>query len=523
LTIKKIVLSASLLVAGNAVAQDKTYTVKDGDTLSEIASKFGVKTHAVLAANNLTSADKLKLGQKLRIPVAAAAKKSTVSDRSANHHVYTVQDGDNDIKIAKHLGVSAKAVRLANPGIKWTTIKPGQTLNIPGAHNGWFASVAHGTSKAPAAKLVAAHKGAAPAKATKKPTVVARTYKVQEGDNDWIIAKKVGTKPSVLRNLNPDVKWGALQIGHTVRIPGSTTVAKNEPSVKRIRTRYAVITGDAVTLRRGPGTDHEAVTQVDGGTRVLVLDRQGSWYKARFPRGTEAWVRGDFLKSASAPVEVASNERRHKKKHETVVASREPLRSSSRSSRSRHENASHTKVARSGHHSSNGGGSVREIDADGNPVISRAKSMMGVRYRYGAMSRGATDCSGLTGQCYRAAGVSLPRTAIEQSRVGKAVSKDQLKPGDLVFFKTNRGIRVNHTGIYIGGGKFIHASSGRGQVMTSSLNEGYYQRRYAGGRHVANFGSSKKHKETKHVAKAEDKAAEPTVTPVDPPASDGGN
>lgn len=509
------------------MAQDKTYTVKEGDTLSEIAGKFGVKTKSVLAANNLSSADRLKLGQKLRIPAATVANSTAVKDRSAASHTgYTVREGDNDVLIAKRLGVKPKELRLANMGTKWTSLHPGQVLNIPGNKRGWFATLAHRSAGAPPVKVVAV-KTTKPAVAAKKPVVVAKTYKVQSGDNDWIIAKKVGTKPSVLRTLNPGVKWASVQIGTSIRIPGQVVKSGNttlvaskssEPKVKRLRSRYAIVTGDSVTLRRGPGTDHEIVTRVDQGTKVMVLDREGTWYKARFPRGTEAWVRGDFLTAASAPVVVASNNEGRRRKRLVAKNEDTPLRSSSRFSRSRHESSSKPKYARGGSRPSNG--PVADIDTDGNPVLARAKAMLGVRYRYGAASRGATDCSGLTSQAYRAAGVNIPRTAIQQSRIGKAVDKNGLKPGDLVFFKTNRGTRINHVGTYLGNGKFIHASSGRGQVMVSSLNEGYYQRRYAGGRHIANFKSKKASEPKKVVAKKEEAPkvdSDPVTTPVEPP------
>lgn len=520
MTTKKVVLGACLLVVGNAVAQDKTYTVKEGDTLSEIAGKFGVKTKAILSANQLASADKLKLGLKLRIP-KPTGKTSTVTDKSAyGANAYTVREGDNDVVIAKRLGVTPKELRVANLGTKWTSLHPGQVLKVPGG-KGWFSNLAHrsgGTTAAPT--KVAAKQEAKPAK---KATVVAKTYKVQDGDNDWIIAKKLGTKPSILKNLNPDVKWSALQIGTVIRIPGTTTTtvasnSKGAPAKKILRSRYAVITGDGVTLRREPGLHAEVVTRVDRGTQVKVLDRDGSWYKARFPRGTEAWVRGDFLAAAAAPV-VASNERSEKKSKKsskrTVVAKNEaPLRSSSRYSRARRDSRGPARYTRAD-------GKVVNVDADGNPIIERAKGMLGVRYSYGSSSRSATDCSGLTSQVYRAQGISLPRTAREQSGRGQAVSKGSLKPGDLVFFKTNRGTRINHVGIYAGNGKFIHASSGGGRVMVSSLNEGYYQRRFAGARRVASFKSSKSHKEAvkkKEAPREEAVSKAPVDTNPNPPA-----
>jgi len=77
----------------------------------------------------------------------------------------------------------------------------------------------------------------------------------------------------------------------------------------------------------------------------------------------------------------------------------------------------------------------------------------------------------------------LPRTSILQFRVGKKVKKEELIPGDLVFFrKYPKGSRINHVGIYIGNDKFIHAALGAGKVTVSSMNELYFKKRYSGAR-----------------------------------------
>ncbi|GIV02781.1 MAG: hypothetical protein KatS3mg015_1611 [Fimbriimonadales bacterium] len=68
--------------------------------------------------------------------------------------------------------------------------------------------------------------------------------------------------------------------------------------------------------------------------------------------------------------------------------------------------------------------------------------------------------------------------------MGVKVDKSELQPGDLVFFRTGRSTRINHAGIYIGNGQFIHASSGGGQVRIDSLSDGYYSKRFVTARRV---------------------------------------
>lgn len=111
-------------------------------------------------------------------------------------------------------------------------------------------------------------------------------------------------------------------------------------------------------------------------------------------------------------------------------------------------------------------------------VISSAEDKLGSTYVYGDTGKAGFDCSGLVYSIYNdELGISIPRSSITQSTFGQQVSKSDLQEGDLVFFNTT-GNGVSHVGIYVGDGKFIHASSGQGKVMTSSLSEGYYQDRY---------------------------------------------
>lgn len=103
----------------------------------------------------------------------------------------------------------------------------------------------------------------------------------------------------------------------------------------------------------------------------------------------------------------------------------------------------------------------------------------GTRYRLGGSGVGGIDCSAFVQKTMSGAfNVHLPRSTAEQRYSGRLISKSDLRPGDLVFFRKN-----NHVGVYIGGGKFVHASSSRG-VTTSSLSESYWARNYTQSRRV---------------------------------------
>ena len=104
------------------------------------------------------------------------------------------------------------------------------------------------------------------------------------------------------------------------------------------------------------------------------------------------------------------------------------------------------------------------------------ENWQGVRYRYGGVTTKGVDCSGLILRAYKDLyNVDLPRTVARQARQGTRIQKKNLRPGDLVFFKTGRYSR--HVGIYFGENKFIHASQSKG-VVQSNLNNIYWRAKY---------------------------------------------
>jgi len=114
------------------------------------------------------------------------------------------------------------------------------------------------------------------------------------------------------------------------------------------------------------------------------------------------------------------------------------------------------------------------IDAAASDVLRIANSFMGVPYVWGGVSRSGTDCSGFVKQVWQLTGRQLPRTAREQALVGMLVTPDQLAAGDRVYFNCKGGA-VDHTGIYVGNGMFIHASTTRGGVALDVLNSPRYR------------------------------------------------
>lgn len=122
--------------------------------------------------------------------------------------------------------------------------------------------------------------------------------------------------------------------------------------------------------------------------------------------------------------------------------------------------------------------------ASSSDIATYAKKFTGTPYKFGGTTTSGFDCSGYIRYVYNNADIKLPRTSAEQFKVGKAVSKDKLQPGDLVFFANTYKKGISHTGIYLGDDKFISAKSNG--VTTANLKTNpYWAPKYAGARRVA--------------------------------------
>lgn len=133
---------------------------------------------------------------------------------------------------------------------------------------------------------------------------------------------------------------------------------------------------------------------------------------------------------------------------------------------------------------------VRELEERRQATPSRlarvVEGYLGIPYKWGGTTRAGMDCSAFTRAIFRETyGVELPRTSKQMYGVGRAISKRRdLKPGDLVFFKdTYSGPGISHVGIYLGKGRFAHASSSKGGTITP-LDNPYFNLRYIGARRV---------------------------------------
>ncbi len=258
---------------------------------------------------------------------------------------------------------------------------------------------------------------------------------------ETVVATKTTPKPKAqITNQLPDNTVENASTGERVGVPSESTDTESHET--RSNAVMATVIGDSVAVRKGPSKTNSAFTKVNGG-HATIIDHRGDFYQLRFEHGTIGWVHANYVSYPG---------------HIIAEAPPIPIASSNPETAGR--------------------------------VISRAREFNGVRYSYGSSSRGATDCSGFTLQVFKSMGINLPRTAAQQCKVGTRVKRTQLQTGDLVFFNT-LGF-VSHVGIYIGNDRFIHASSGKGHVTESSLNEAYYGKKFLFGSRILSASKIKK-------------------------------
>lgn len=226
-----------------------------------------------------------------------------------------------------------------------------------------------------------------------------------------------------------------------------------------------VITDDSVNFRKAPSTSAGILLQFDRNAKVEIVGVEGGWYKVTYS-GKTGYVHPDYLTFAAptpavqaAAVQAAAPEGDDGAEGE---ADAEPP-AAPQVDTTNDENA--------------------QLRAD---IVAYAQTFLGCKYRYGTMNGTTFDCSGFTSYVYKKFGYSLGRSAASQVSDGTKVDKADLLPGDIVLFRDasiNRGA-ASHVGLYVGDGKFIHASSAGGCVKYSNLSDNYYARHYIGARRI---------------------------------------
>ena len=292
-----------------------------------------------------------------------------------------------------------------------------------------------------------------------------RWFKVKgPGGTGWIVAGFLEDKttPTEQKTIEQTAKPASTKKAATPKLAGFARVANTDGDPLRVRSIPGA--GGKVIKTFAPGT----VSAVKAGP---VTDDDGTaWYQIS-ANGTTGWVMAKYLVQAKAPAqEPAAAKKTETKKAEVArPVSEKPAEK---------PQAEPAVEARSG--TSRGEAPVASYVSRGQSVVSIALGKVGSRYVYGAVGPRSFDCSGFTYYVYNQAGTRISRDMRAQLNSGTRISTSELQPGDLVFWQNTYKRGLSHVGIYIGGGKFVHAGNERSGVLVSSMNTAYWASRYVG-------------------------------------------
>ena len=236
--------------------------------------------------------------------------------------------------------------------------------------------------------------------------------------------------------------------------------AEEEQEASATINKTGYITSTGINFRKEPNTDSEVLKVFAQNAKVTILEEQGEWYKIEH-KDEVGYVLKTYV--SEKKVEVTSRS------------------ATSRTETTESEEDNNTSAEEDKQTSSNtDNNSTTTTSNKGQEIADFAKQYVGYRYVYGGSTpKGGFDCSGLTMYVYKQFGINLPHSATAQSKIGTKVEKSNIQPGDLVFFSDYRTYKgIGHVGIYIGDNKFVHASTEKTGVITSSLTSGSYVKRY---------------------------------------------
>lgn len=208
--------------------------------------------------------------------------------------------------------------------------------------------------------------------------------------------------------------------------------------------KIATVNASALNIRAGAGTNYSVINKVYRGETVKITEANANgWYKVSLTSGATGWCSSEYLSNFRKGELPSTN------------------------------------------NGANNSSTSESTSQKATKVIELAKTKLGCPYSWGAEGPNSFDCSGFTYYVYKnALGLTLPRTSKAQSTYGTYVSKENLQPGDLVFFDSNYGSNVNHVGIYIGNNEMIHSPRSGDVVKIQKIDTNYYKKAYVTARRV---------------------------------------
>ena len=249
-------------------------------------------------------------------------------------------------------------------------------------------------------------------------------------------------------------------------------------TVENAELGYGRVNGSDVNFRSSPDASAGVVATGNSGDKAYIIGINNGWYKVIFGQHV-CYVRSDFLDLTEKPYENKASTkspkffRGGKSLGVTPIAGALNGTSGSTSSGSGSSSSGTTTP-------STPSGSVQVGSVTGDQIAAKAKQYLGVPYQWGGASPSGFDWSGFVYYVLNNLGIKVSRTINAMYTQGKAVSKSDLQPGDVVFFQNTYKEGLSHVGIYVGGGQFIHSPQSGQVVSFANLNSSYYVKHYYG-------------------------------------------
>lgn len=225
---------------------------------------------------------------------------------------------------------------------------------------------------------------------------------------------------------------------------------------------YGQITGSGVNMRSGPSTSSSVVATGTLGSKCYIIGLNEGWYKVLY-NDKICYIRSDFVQLTEYPYENQASPNTPKYFRGGKSTGVTPGNSVS---------------------SPSAAPAAPSVSVAGSRILAEAQRYIGTRYVYGGASPNGFDCSGYVYYVLKQLGFSPSRTPAAQFKQGTEVSKENLQPGDIVFFAGTAAAGISHVGIYAGNGQFLHAPNSRSTVSYSSLISGYWANHYHGARRM---------------------------------------
>lgn len=358
-----------------------------------------------------------------------------------NFTKHKISQGENLSIIAKKYGVKVKDINDANPNAP-KILKLNSILLIPTKN-----------------KEVAKSKNKSEAKAEPKSQAIVNntsgSHEVLSKETLWGISKKYNVTVDELKKANPLLETEGLKIGQKIVIPSLNSLSDEKPVIQEIASKDVELYREVKAKETKYGISREY------GITVAELERQNPSIKGKVPVG--------YLLKIRVP----------KEKADAIQATKAIEESQNAAISSPVQIAETAEIKRDSTFVKMATGSHSELI---DQLIANATENIGIRYRSGGTTKAGFDCSGLMICTFNNFDIKLPRSSIEQSRIGTKVATEEAQKGDLIFFRTNGRRHINHVGMIVevvdGEIKFVHSST-HGGVMISSTKEPYYTRAFS--------------------------------------------